>query len=81
MKGAATGMLRVSTDTSSAAKEVALSGSGQAAANVSGGGCSIVSGDTLADPTLWVLALLAIAALGYRWRARAAQRHPDDRPE
>ena len=38
--------------------------------NAGAGGCSIVRGDSLADPTLWLLLLLAGAVL---WRRRARQ--------
>ncbi len=63
-----------STDADSKALEVPLLGTGEEKANVSGGGCSMASGDTLADPTLWALVLLAIAALPYSHRARAMPR-------
>ena len=72
--GAATSMLRIRTNADTKALEVPLAGSGEEKANVSGGGCSMASGDTLADPTLWALLLLAIGALVYRHRARAAHR-------
>ncbi len=39
-----------------------------AMSNVGAGGCSIARGDTLADPTLWLLLLLAVGVL---WRRRA----------
>lgn len=73
-EGRATGKLRITTDTTAAVLEVALDGTGQPKANVSGGGCSIASGDTLTDPTLWALILLAFAALRYRERARSGMR-------
>jgi len=38
--------------------------------NVGAGGCSIARGDSLADPTLWLLALLAAGVL---WRRRASR--------
>jgi MYXO-CTERM domain-containing protein len=71
---AASAMLRISTNTDSKAVEVHLAGNGEERADVSGGGCSIASGNTLADPTLWVLVLLAIAALAHRRRTRNLQR-------
>ena len=40
------------------------------ATNVGAGGCSIAQGETLADPTLWLLLLLAIGVL---WRRLAAR--------
>lgn len=70
----ATASLRISTDADIKALEVPLVGTGEEKANVSSGGCSMASGDTLADPTLWTLLLLSIAALAYRRRARAALR-------
>lgn len=72
---AASGMLRISTDTGNKFLEVPLTGTGEESADVSGGGCSIASGDTLTDPTLWSLVLLAIAALAYRRRTRTALRN------
>ena len=75
-EGNAPGLLSVSTDASPALREVALSGKGEAKADVSSGGCSIGTGDSLADPTLWVLSLLAVAALLYRQRARRRSRVP-----
>jgi hypothetical protein len=51
--------------------EVALDDMGQPKADVSGGGCSMAFGDTLTDPTLWALALLAFAALCDRHRAHS----------
>ena len=75
-EGNAPGLLSVSTDASPALREVALSGKGEAKADVSSGGCSIGTGDSLADPTLWLLSLLAVAALLYRQRARRRSRVP-----
>ena len=75
-EGDAPGLLSVSTDASPALREVALSGKGEAKADVSSGGCSIGTGDSLADPTLWVLSLLAVAALLYRQRERRRSRVP-----
>ena len=73
-EGSAAGMLRVTNDATPAVREIALNGTGQAKADVSGGGCSIASGDTLADPILGALVLLAIAALAHRRRTRTLQR-------
>ena len=72
-EGDAAGVLRVTSDASPAVREVALSGKGVPAAKVSGGGCSISADNLRADPTLWILVLLAVAALFYRYRAREAQ--------
>ena len=72
-EGAASGTLSVSSDAGAAAQSVTLSASGDAKADLGGGGCSIASGDSgaaLADPTLWALVLLSMAALRYRRRQR-----------
>lgn len=71
---AASGVLRISSDSDSNALEVPLTAIGEARADVSSGGCSMVTGDTLADPTLWALVVLAITGLLYRRRARSAER-------
>lgn len=64
--GAATGTLRVTTDASSGPTEVPLSADAREAPDLSNGGCSMVQGDGLTDPTLWTLVLLAAAVLVYR---------------
>lgn len=70
-EGTMAGTLRVNADADPSSVEVALSGRGEARADVSsGGGCSIARGDTLVDPTLWTLVLLAAAVLLARRRAR-----------
>jgi len=71
-EGAGSGTLTVTTDATPAQREVALDGSGAKAPDLSSGGCSIASGDTLADPTLWALVVLALVALIHRRRARRA---------
>jgi len=74
-EGAAAGMLHITTDADPATREVALSGSGDAPANVSsGGGCSIASGESVLDPALWTMVLLALAVLAMRARERSARR-------
>lgn len=78
-EGDATGLLRVSTDASSAPHEVALRGEGEPKADLSSGGCSLSAGNSIADPTLWTLLALALAALLYRHRARSAQRRREAR--
>lgn len=70
---AATASLRISTDADTRPLVVPLSGSGQAEAEMSSGGCSLASGDTRFDPTLWLLVILASGAIVYRKRARAAR--------
>ena len=75
--GSATGVLRVTTDASPAIREVSLSGQGVPQANVSGGGgCSMSLSRATADPTLWMLLLLAVAGLTHRHRARKAPHAP-----
>ena len=69
-EGSAAGMLRVTTSANPAIQEVALSGQGDPKADLSSGGCSMASGDTATDPTLWALVLLAAAVLVYRRRAQ-----------
>jgi len=70
--GAATGKVTVQSDAQSQPGDVALAGHGDAAPDLSSGGCSISRGEGPADPVLWTLALLAVLALA--WRARQRQR-------
>lgn len=70
-QGGATGALKVTTSASATPTEVALNGQGEAAPDLSSGGCSIADGQTLTDPTLWALAALAAVLL---WRRRRAAR-------
>ena len=66
-EGSDTGSLSVAVDGLSPT-EAALSGEAAPEADVSSGGCSIASGRSPADPTLWLLLLGAVAVLMYRWR-------------
>jgi MYXO-CTERM domain-containing protein len=68
--GPSQGMLVVATDASATPTQVALSGNAEDAADVSGGGCTVGDGVSPADPTLWVLALLAAGVLWTRRRNR-----------
>ena len=70
--GAASGSLVVESNGNPARREAALSGQGEAPADVGSGGCSLAQGHSVEDPTLWVLVVLAIAALAFRRRARTA---------
>jgi trimeric autotransporter adhesin len=62
-EGNVAGTLTVGYDSAPAALEVALAGTGEPKADLSNGGCSIARGDSPADPTLWLLLLLAVGAL------------------
>ncbi len=66
--------LSVGTDSSAQPLQVDLDGVGQSQADVSSGGCSIATGDSPTDPTLWALATLAVLGLIQRRRWRAAAR-------
>jgi trimeric autotransporter adhesin len=78
--GAASGTLDVATDASTTPASVTLSAQGQPKPDTtSGGGCSIAEGHSAADPTLWLLVLLAMAALASRRRLR--QDEPNARDE
>ena len=77
-EGTSLGTLRVTSEGDPAVREVALSGSGEAAADVGGGGCTIGSGTSLLDPTLWLLVLLAACTLVWR-RPRRAPRSQNAR--
>lgn len=68
--GAATGKVTVQSDAQSQPGDVALAGNGDAAPDLSSGGCSISRGDGPADPVLWTLAVLAALALAWRSRQR-----------
>jgi trimeric autotransporter adhesin len=71
--GAATGALEVTSDASTTPARVLLSATGEPAPEVSSGGCSIASGDAATDPTLWILLILAWAALLWRRRRGAVR--------
>lgn len=58
-----TGKLHILTNNGASAAEVTLDGVGQAQADVSSGGCTLVDGDPRTDPTLWLLVLLAAGVL------------------
>ena len=66
--------LSIGTDAAAQPLQVDLDGTGQSQADVSNGGCSIASGNSPTDPTLWVLAMLAALGLAQRRRWRAAAR-------
>ena len=53
--GTTAGSLEIASDVSSTAYRLALSGSADAPADLSSGGCSLIDGATSEDPTLWVL--------------------------
>jgi len=72
----ASGKLSIATDTGARPVEVNLDGVGQQQADVSGGGCTLASGDPRTDPTLWLLVLAAVAVL---WRRSAHRRNERNR--
>jgi hypothetical protein len=76
-EGTATGTLTVTSDAQPGSQAVTLGGNGQPAPDLSSGGCSLSARGTLADPTLWVLALAAVLALA--WRALRRRDGPGDR--
>lgn len=68
--GSAGGAVMLSVNSAATAVQAGLSGSGQAATSVSGGGCSLLDGRGLVDPVLPGLVLLAGTALAWRRRTR-----------
>jgi MYXO-CTERM domain-containing protein len=77
-EGASAGTLSVTSDAQPNVQDVALNGNGAAPPDVSGGGCSIATGATVGDPTLWLLAALAVVALVVRRRPRARHGRDDN---
>lgn len=70
-----TGLVEIDTNATATPLQVDLQAQRDTAAmpgmsNAGAGGCSIVTGDSLADPTLWLLVLLAAGVLRRRHRAR-----------
>jgi hypothetical protein len=72
--GQATGTLQVAVDGRATPAAASLSGDGVSPADLSSGGCTLSQGTRLLDPTLWLLALFAVAALYLRRQQR--QRMP-----
>lgn len=82
--GSEAGLIEIDTSASAAPLRVAIQATREKPAsvlpsppgisNTGAGGCSIVRGDTLADPTLWLLVVLAAALL---WRRNARRQTPD----
>jgi hypothetical protein len=77
--GAESGLVEIDTNAAATPLQVPLQGQREDAASIGGtgapsmsnvgaGGCSIARGDSLADPTLWLLVALAAGVL---WRRRA----------
>jgi hypothetical protein len=79
-EGAAAGTLQVATDAAAQVPDVSLSGTGLADPSLSGGGCMIGSGDSVLDPTLWLMLLFAAAALRRRASPHAAVANDDETP-
>ncbi|MBW8759495.1 MAG: choice-of-anchor D domain-containing protein [Burkholderiales bacterium] len=67
---ATTGTLQVQSAAQPQPTTVALAGQGDAAPDLSSGGCSVSRGDGRFDPLLGFLAVLALAALAWRGRQR-----------
>jgi trimeric autotransporter adhesin len=70
--GAEAGLIEIESDAGAAPTQVAIQAERAAPpppeiSNVGAGGCSLARGDSLADPTLW---LLALAASGVLWIRR-----------
>lgn len=78
-EGTSVGMLRVTSEGDPAVREVALSGDGEAPADVGSGGCTIGSGTSLLDPTLWLMLLVAACTLLWRQRPRRTLRSKNAR--
>jgi len=81
LAGTQAGTLELDTSAAATPMKVALQAVREAAvapatSNVGGGGCSIARGHSLADPTLWLLALLASAVLVWRRAERRAPATP-----
>lgn len=73
-EGELLGTLSVRTDAGTLSQDVPLAAAGGSQADLSGGGCSISTGESLLDPTLWLLAVLAAVVLaGRQLQRRGAQ--------
>ncbi len=85
-QGTAAGTLDITSDAAPAMRQVALSGSGEAAADTTGGGCTIGGPGAPFDPMLWTMLLVALAWLARRElqrrastrRSRAVARRADE---
>ena len=73
-EGDAQGHLSVTSDAVPATRSVVLSATGEPKPDLSSGGCSIATGESLADPTLWLLAALAALVLLQRHATRGRRR-------
>lgn len=81
LTGTQTGTLELDTSAAATPMKVALQAVREsvvapATSNAGGGGCSIARGHSLADPTLWLLLLLASAVLVWRRAERRAPATP-----
>lgn len=77
LSGTQTGTLDIDTSAGATPMKVALQAVRESVvatemSNAGGGGCSIARGKGLADPTLWLLAMLAFAVLAWRRTERRA---------
>ena len=73
-EGTVQGVLHVHSDAQAAPLDVALSAHADPKADVSGGGCTTVDGDSPGDPVLWLLVLLAAGVLWQRRRDATVHR-------
>lgn len=76
--GSSAGRLTITSNATASSVDIVLGGVGEAPAKTSGGGCSIASGDSPLDPTLWALVLGAAGVLLHR--RRQARRASSSRP-
>lgn len=81
LTGTQTGTLELDSSAAATPMKVALqavreTGGAPEMSNAGGGGCSIARGPSLADPTLWLLALLASAVLVWRRTERGTPSNP-----
>ncbi len=66
--GSSAGNLTITSNAVASSIDIVLGGQGEPAPKASSGGCSISSGESAFDPTLWALVLGAVGVLVYRRR-------------
>jgi hypothetical protein len=75
-EGSGAGTLSISSNAATGRADIQLSGQGQAAPDITSGGCSIVNGSGDQDPLLWLMCLGAVSVL---WRRAVRRRNGRDR--